>query len=253
MRNLKLIVCFITLFYINLLQGINFKTLADSAFIHYKNGNYNQSIELYKTIEDSGYTSAYMYYNMGNAYFRLNQIARAILYYERALLLNPNDADIQHNLKYVNTFVSDKINELPVPFYIIWYKDFTQIFSANTWAWFSIVLFLVILILIYINFLTTSAFISKLIKFITTVLFILWIVSISATYSSYHRLTSHNYAIIIDDTVEIKSSPDDNSTSLFVLHEGTKVYIKETFEDWAEIKIADGNTGWIKIKSIERI
>lgn len=253
MRNLKLIFILIALFYLNLLHSNSFKALLDSAFTHYKNGNFSKSLKIYKQIEDSGYTSAYMYYNMGNAYFRLNQIAKAILYYERALLLEPNDADIQHNLKYANTFVSDKINELPEPFYITWYKAFTQIFSANTWAWFSIALFLVILTLIYLNFLTVSTFVSKLIKFITTVLFILWIVSISATYYSYNRLTAHSYAIIMDDTVEIKSSPDDNSTSLFVLHEGTKVYIKETFEDWAEIRISDGNTGWIKIKSIERI
>lgn len=253
MRPLKLIAIAISLFNLSLLHGTSFKILADSAFINYKNGNYSKSLEFYKQIEDSGYTSAYMYYNMGNAYFRLNQIAKAILYYERALLLEPNDVDIQHNLKYANTFVSDKINELPEPFYITWFRSFTQLFGANTWAWISIVLFLVILILIYLNFLTISAFLSKLIKFSATVLFIVWIVSISATYSSYHRQTAHNYAIIMDDTVEIKSSPDENSTSLFVLHEGTKVYIKETFEDWAEIKIADGNTGWIKIKSIERI
>ncbi|MCX7861369.1 MAG: tetratricopeptide repeat protein [Bacteroidales bacterium] len=234
-------------------QPTYIKPLADSAFLYYKNGNYKQSLHFYHQIEDSGYTSASMYYNMGNAYFRLNEIAKAILYFERAKLLNPNDQDIIHNLKYANTFVSDKINELPEPFYITWYRTFAQFFSPNTWAWIAILLFVVMLILIYINFLTTSVIIARTIKFFIIVILLVWITSIFTAYYSYRQVTAHKYAIIMTESIEIKSSPDENSTSLFVLHEGTKVYIKEIFEDWAEIKIADGNTGWIKLKYIEQI
>ncbi len=231
----------------------SFRPILDSAFLYYKNGNYLKALELYHHIENKGYASANMYYNMGNAYFRSHQIAKAILYYERAKLLKPNDPDINHNLKFANTFITDKINELPEPFYITWFRYFTNLIPPNSWAWIALALFLALMILIYINFLSTSLFVTKIIKTIAAFLFVFWLICIVSAYSTYKRTTTHKYAIIISETIETKSSPDENSTSLFVLHEGTKVYIKEVFEDWVEIRIADGNTGWVKEKDLERI
>ncbi len=234
-------------------ESMNVKSLLDSALVNYKSGNYQKALEYYKQIEQMGNTSAYLYYNIGNAYFRTHNIAKAILYYERAKLLNPNDPDIDHNLKFANTFITDKINELPEPFYLTWFRNFTYLFSPNTWAWGALILFITICTLIFFNFLTSSLLLSKVIKTAAAFLFVIWIITIISAYSSYQRATSKKYAIITTETVEIKSSPDEKSTSLFVLHEGTKVYIKDTFEDWVEIRIADGNTGWIKENDLERI
>lgn len=230
-----------------------FKPLLDSAISAYQKKDFNKALNFYHQIVDSGLESANLYYNMGNAYFRINELAKAILYYERAKLLNPKDPDIQHNLKYANAFISDKINELPEAFYLTWFRQFSYLFTTNTWAWLSISLFILFLTLIYLYFLSYSFLATRIIKITAFFVLILWIISISTAYYSYKQSSSHKYAIIISDVVEIKSSPDENSTSLFVLHEGTKVYIKEVFDEWLEIKIADGNTGWLKKSNIEQI
>lgn len=251
-------VIFIFILFLGMVQvtgavEINFKPILDSAFTAYKNGNYQKSIDYYKQVEKNGLTSAYMYYNMGNAYFRLKQIDQAILYYERALLLNPSDVDILHNLQYANTFVSDKINELPDPFYVSWFKSLTNLFSTNTWALISLFSFILILLLIYLNFLTSSSWVAKTIKTTAIAFVFIFAVSISAAYATYHSQSAHNKAIITAEAIEVKSSPDESGTVLFVIHEGTKVTITDEFEEWAEIRLLDGNTGWVKQNNFERI
>ncbi len=231
----------------------NFKPLLDSAVKAYTSSNYQKCIDFYKQMEQKGYSSAYMYYNMGNAYFRLNEISHAILYYERAHLLNPSDPDIMHNLQFANTFVSDKINPLPEPFYVTLFKSISNWFSTNTWAWISLIAFIIALATVYVNFLTSSILLSRFCKGVATFLVLIFMVSGVFAYYTYRNVSSHKEAIIMNDSVEVKSSPDEAGTMLFVLHEGTKVSIHEIFEDWVEIKIADGNTGWIQLKNIEKI
>lgn len=233
--------------------SINVKPILDSAYIAYKKGNYEKCIQFYQQIEKNGLTSAYLLYNMGNAYFRTHQIGKAILYYERALLLNPSDVDILHNLQYANTFVSDKINELPKPFYESWFNSLTNLFSANGWAWIAIFSFLLVLLLIYLNFLTTSSFVSRTFKVAVFTFVFIFLIAIIASYSTYHTQSAHNKAIIITETIEVKNSPDEKGTTLFVIHEGTKIMITDEFEEWAEIRLLDGNTGWIKQNNFERI
>ena len=233
--------------------SINVKPLLDSAYTAYKKGNYEKSIQLYQQIEKNGLTSAYLLYNMGNAYFRTHQIGKAILYYERALMLNPSDVDILHNLQYANTFVSDKINELPKPFYESWFNSLTNLFSANEWAWIALFSFLLTLLLIYLNFLTISSFISRTIKVAVFTFGFVFLIAIVASYFTYQSHSAQNKAIIITETVEVKNSPDENGTTLFVIHEGTKIIITDEFEEWSEIRLLDGNTGWLKQTNFERI
>ncbi|MGQ9847060.1 MAG: tetratricopeptide repeat protein [Bacteroidales bacterium] len=233
--------------------SINLKPILDSAYIAYKNGNYEKCIQLYQQIEKSGLTSAYLMYNMGNAYFRTHQIGKAILYYERAHMLNPSDVDIIHNLQYANTFVTDKINELPKPFYESWFNSLINLFSANRWAWIAIISFLLTLLFIYLNFLITSSVIYRTIKVAIFTSAFVFLIAIIASYSSYHIQSSHNKAIITAEAIEVKNSPDEKGTTLFVIHEGTKVIITDKFEEWAEIRLLDGNTGWIKESNFERI
>lgn len=233
--------------------GINVKPILDSAYNAYKKGEYQKCIQFYQQIEKSGLTSHYLMYNMGNAYFRDHQIGKAILYYERALMLNPSNVDIKHNLQYANTFVSDKINELPKPFYESWFNSLTNLFSANGWAWIALFTFLLTLLLIYLNFLTTSSIMSRTIKVAVFTFGFVFLIAIIASYSTYQSHSAHNKAIIITETVEVKNSPDEKGTTLFVIHEGTKIIITDEFEEWAEIRLLDGNTGWLKQINFERI
>lgn len=230
-----------------------YKPMLDGAFQNYKKGYYQEALEGYLKIEKIGFSSAYLYYNIGNCYFRLHNIAKAILYYERAQLLNPSDIDISHNLQFANTMVSDKINELPEPFYVTWYNSYTHIYSANVWAWLSILAFIISLSLIYFNFLTSQILTARIFKTLSMIFFFIFVLSVFPAFSSYHNQVAHDKAIIMTDAVEVKSSPDDSGTILFVIHEGTKVKISDKFDEWVEIRLADGNTGWIKLKDLERI
>ena len=237
----------------NLFASDAYKPLLDSAFQNYKKGNYQKAVENYLKIEKQGLSSAYLYYDIGNSYFRLHQTAKAILYYERAQLLNPSDIDISHNLQFANTMVSDKINELPEPFYVTWFNSYTNIFSANAWAWLAVLTFIISLSLIYFNFLTSQILTAKILKTLSMIFFVVFVLSVFPAFSSYHKQVAHDKAIIMTDAVDVKSSPDDSGTVLFVIHEGTKVKISDEFEEWVEIRLADGNTGWIKLKDLERI
>jgi len=253
MKKTWLFIFLFNIIYFSFANHHSFKPMLDSAFKAYQKGNYEQCIQYYQKIEQQGFTSSYMYYNMGNAFFRSNQIAKAILYYERALRLNPSDLDIQHNLKFANTFVTDKITELPKPFYISWFNSLINLFSANSWAWISLISFLMLLVFVYINFLTSIDWLLKTLKISIFLLIIIFSVSTISAYASYHKQVSQNEAIVMADAIEVKSSPDEKGTTLFVIHEGTKINITDEFENWVEIRLADGNTGWIKQSHIEII
>lgn len=235
------------------LKALNVKNLFDSAVVAYKNTQYEKALQYFTNIEQQGYKSAYLYYNIGNSYFKLNNIPKAILYYEKALLLKPNDEDITHNLLFANTLITDKINELPKPFYITWFIKYRNLFPANTWAWLALISFILMLSFLFIKLVIPNVLLSRLFKILIFINLTIFFFSFFPAYSSYHYQTSEKNAIIMDETIEVKSSPDEKGTTLFVIHEGTKVFINDKFEDWIEIKLADGNTGWIKESSVEII
>lgn len=252
MKTISLLITLIV-FSVSTLFATNIKILFDSAVVAYKNTQYDKALKYFTSIEQQGYKSAYLFYNIGNSYFKLNNIPKAILYYEKALLLKPNDEDINHNLLFANTLITDKINELPKPFYVTWFIKYRNLFSANNWAWIALVSFVLMLSLVFVNLITANILLSRIFKIMIFLNLIIFLLSIFPAYSSYHYINSEQYAIVMKETVEAKSSPDEKGTTLFVIHEGTKVNINEKFEDWIEIKLADGNTGWIKESDVEII
>jgi tetratricopeptide (TPR) repeat protein len=219
----------------------------------YKKANYDSAISIYESIEKSGFESAELYFNLGNSYYKKKQIASAILNYERAKLLSPNDEEINFNLQLAQTLIVDKINILPEFFVKRWWRNFSEIYSSDSWAWMSIGLFIITLICILI-YLFSNRIVLKKVSFIFGIIFIFF--SIIA-FSHSCRLKSVNEskksAIVMTATITIKSSPDDTGTDLFVLHEGTKVWVIDEVGEWIRIKIADGNNGWLKKEDIERI
>lgn len=219
----------------------------------YINGNYEQAIELYTSVLDSGYESAALFYNLGNAYFKSNKITSAILFYERAKLLDPNDEEIQFNLELANTFTVDNIEEIPELFLVTWLKAVIHAFKVDTWARVSIVCFILMLLVLLMYFFVRKYQLKKF-SFWLAILFLF--VSISSyTFAAIQKneITKNNTAIIFSPTITLKSSPDKQSTDLFVLHEGTKVEVVDEVGEWREIKLADGSKGWLKISDIEMI
>jgi tetratricopeptide (TPR) repeat protein len=227
--------------------------LAAKAAKAYNNRHYSEAIGQYVKIIDGGYESYELYYNLGNAYFRNNETAEAILYYEKALKLAPNNEDIKHNIEVVNSKLNDKVEMVPELFYKRWWKMLLNMLDIDMLAVVNIILLTLSLISIAIYIAVSSIFIRKISFWAGISLMLLFSVGVLAASQRNHYLTNQHEAIVFMPTVNIKSSPDENSKDIFVLHEGTKVKLLDIVAEWQEIRIANGSVGWIKTSDIRKI
>lgn len=219
----------------------------------YKKSEYNTAITLYHSILKEGVESADVYFNLGNAYYKQKDIANAILYYERAHKLNPSDDEINFNLQLAQTMIVDKINVLPEFIVFKWWRNFSELISSDSWAWTSIFTFIFALLAILLYLFVRIKWL-KVCSFWFAVVFLFF--SLTSFIHSYQIKSfneAHTSAIVMSASVTLKSSPVDNGTDLFVLHEGSKVIILDSVGEWIKIKIADGNNGWLKKSDIEEI
>ena len=226
------------------------KSLADSAYIR---NDFTTAIQIYEMILRKG-ESADIYYNLGNSYYKVGDIAKAILNYERALILQPANGDVRSNLEIARGKAVDKATDVPELFFIIWLKAITNLMSIQSWAIIAISFFLLFIVSTYFFLFSTNIVARK--TFFSLALFFLVfcvIANISAAFRQRVRLNRMN-AIITSPSVTIRSTPNDNGTSLFILHEGRKVIIKDdSMKDWKEIQLEDGNVGWVKKNDLEVI
>ncbi len=219
----------------------------------FSSGNYEKALELWMDIYKTGYRSAELEYNIGNAYFKLNNIPGAILFFERAYLLKPGDEDINYNLQIARTLVVDRFEEIPEIFFVRWYNLLALSLSTNTWAKISITTFILCLLFLSMYF-YTSKYRFKVLGFWLAVLFIIVsLTSLALTLRNKTMVYDSQKAIIFSPVVNGKSSPDNSGTDLFVLHEGTKVTVDDEVGEWYEIRLSDGNKGWIPANSLEII
>jgi len=231
----------------------NTDSLCTLANKFYTEGKYSEAITNYEAIIALGKMSAELYYNLGNAYFKLNDIAHAILYFERAYLLNPSDDDIAFNLDLARAYTTDKIEAIPDFFVVKWFMSISNIFSSNAWAFLAISFFVLTLLLLVIYQFSGKYLIKKNAFISSWIALLLFIVSLSFSISQKNRIINSNHAIITTSAISVKSSPSDNSNDLFILHAGTKIETLRNVGEWCEIRIADGNKGWVPKSAFERI
>ncbi|OFY57461.1 MAG: hypothetical protein A2V50_00935 [Bacteroidetes bacterium RBG_19FT_COMBO_42_10] len=219
----------------------------------FSDGNYEEALESWINIYKTGYRSSELEYNIGNAYFKLNNIPGAILFYERAYLLKPGDEDVNYNLQIARTLVVDRFEEIPELFFIRWYNLLALSLSTNTWARISVSTFILCLLFLSLYF-YTSKYKLKVLGFWLAVLFIvISLTSLALTIRNKNMVYDSGKAIVFSPFVNGKSSPDNSGTDLFVLHEGTKVTVEDEVGEWYEIRLSDGNKGWIPANSLEII
>ena len=213
----------------------------------YANENYSVAISLYDSILTSGSESSELYYNLGNCHYKTNDWANAIWHYEKSLQLNNNEKTI-HNLELAKLKIIDRIEPLPQLFYKKWWITLTQTLSTQVWQ--ILTLFGIGLILILQLF---SQFTSLKSKLITKTLSGITVIILLITQTSYHNNFTKKEAIIFSETITVNSAPTSSSTNLFTLHAGSKVEITDVIGDWINIKIANGNSGWIVQNSIKEL
>ena len=226
------------------------ETLFNEATKVYNEGDYEKAVENYLKILENGEHSAELYFNLGNSYYKLNQIAPSIYYYEKALLLKPNDAEIKNNLAYAQNMTLDAIETMPETGLSKIYKKITGFLSFDQWAY-SAIIFMLLFVLAYIAFYYFRYATQKRIAFITSIVsLIIAVVSVVFAYVQYNDFRATQPAIIFSEEVVIKSEPNNRSQEAFTLHQGTKVSVLEELNDWKKIQIADGKTGWIRSENI---
>lgn len=226
------------------------KATADSA---YMNNDYATAIEVYEKLLQEG-EAAEVYYNLGNSYYKSGDIARAILNYERALLLKPGNDDIRFNLEIARGKTVDKVDEVPDIFFIGWIKSLINSTSVDVWARWGIVFFILFLVGLYFLFFSRKSLFKKA-GFIGAIAFLFFTICTNV-FASYQKgvLTHRGTAIVISPSVTVRSTPNNNGTSLFILHEGRKVQVKDaSMKNWKEISLEDGKVGWISASDIEII
>jgi tetratricopeptide (TPR) repeat protein len=219
----------------------------------YAEGKYAESAALYVELEKEGRSSAALYFNAGNAFYKQGEMAKAILYYERALVLAPADEDTRYNLELANLQIVDKIEPVPQFFLVSWIEGLYAALSFDAWAKVGLLLFAAVLGLLLLVFFSGSVRRKKLAFAAAIVLLCL---SLCSTYIAVHekrRFEQHAEAIIFVPVTPVKGSPDSTGVDLFVLHEGTKVTVLEAIGGWKKVKTADGNQGWLPASAIESI
>lgn len=225
----------------------------DTANTMYINGDYNGAIHQYDSILQTGNASHKLYYNLGNAYFKDGKIGKAILYYNKALKIHPSDSDTQHNLTVVSSYVKDKIESVPEFFVKTWFRGLRECLSSNGWAIVSIAMLFVALSLVLLYLLSQRLGVRKIGFYGALAALIICGYAMSAASIERREMVAPTEAIIMSSAVPVKSSPNKASTDIFVLHEGTKVKVVSSLQEWCEISIADGNKGWILASSLEMI
>ena len=226
------------------------KAEADSAYIR---GQYQQAIKDYEMLLKQG-ASADLYYNLGNAYYRSENITRAVLNYERALLLSPGDRDIRFNLQIARAKTIDKIVPESEMFFFTWYRSLVNLMSVDAWAWTALIALALLIVLLLVYLFSERIWLRKVGFFGGFVLLILFALSNLFAWQQKQDLLFRKGAIVVSPSVTVKSTPAKNGTDLFILHEGTKVSITDgTMKGWMGIRIADGKEGWIESNMIEEI
>lgn len=250
---------YLTIIFIFVALGIHAQGASPEAIKAYQAKKYEQAAQLFQKEVDShkkqGEESAALYYNLGNAYFRANELAKAILNYERALLLDPGNEDIRHNIAFANTKVEDgdKIAKTEKILLQNWFESLENICTSNTWAVLAIVFFLLTIISCFFFlfgsklWVKKTAFYSGILGVVLVILFNLF------AYFQKQDVIRKNTAIVMTPTAQMMSSPEDKGKILMNIHAGLKVRISKTDGEWYEIELDNGNVGWVQSEKLEII
>ena len=243
----------LAVFGINLTAQSNLTPYLDSARQAYTNNDFVNSTRLYLRVVEHGYESPQIYYNIGNGFYKQMQIAKAILYYQKTLKMDPSFEDAQFNLKMAQELIVDKIEPISPPFYKRWYKNILLWLSPNGWAYLSAGLFLVFVTTLFLLFSSVSDFLRRISIPVGVFALFFSVLSYFVADSAYHQAVDRSLGVIVSPSVTVKSTPHAEGTKLFTIHEGLTVSITTFVDGWFEIRLDDGRVGWLQESDIETV
>lgn len=246
MKNIIYIVLFIS-------QTFWAQSVFDKGNKHYRKGNYQEAINAYESILKGKKESCDLYFNLANSYYKLNQIAPAIYYYEKALLISPNDKDIQNNLKFAKNSTIDDIKTIEKVGFERIMRNFSGLVHYNTWGYISVCL-AALFLLFFLGYYFSQTTLAKRIFFFGMFVIPFFILTaVAAAIFEKNLYQTERPAIVFQQKVAVKNEPRENATQAFVLHEGTKVFVLETVENWKKIQLTDETEGWIMSEAIKEL
>ncbi len=229
------------------------KALFDSANADYARADYDKAIQKYEQINLEGKEAAELYFNLGNAYYKKAEIARALINYERALRLQPGNEDIRYNLDLANQRTEDKIEAAPEMFLIQWRESIAGFLNESGWAITCLFTFSASLFFLLIYFVSRIKVLKQTGFFSFFFLLLISFASFLFAFSISKEDKNRTEAIVTSSSVTVSGEPSEKGTKLFIIHAGCKVKLLEERSDWVEIKIANGNVGWIRSAQLEKI
>lgn len=247
MKKVKIILLMLLITSVKVFANIDLSIKAEKL---YEQKKYDEAILIYENILSSKLTSPKLYYNLGNCYFKTNQIGKAIFNYELAKKINPKDEDIKVNLSIANTKTIDKIESKENYFIGALKTTVLNYYSSTGWAWLSIISLTVSLIVCFLFFISNSLILKRIVFFMSIISFMVFAGSMVLGYSSLNFKEQINYAIILPHESKVHIEPNSNSETKFSLHEGTKVSVINQSNQWVNIKLENGNEGWVKSSNV---
>lgn len=229
-------------------------SLWNQAVKDYTEENYQEALAGFTALEADGYVSGELYYNIGNCYYKLgNCLGQSILYYERALKLDPSYEDAQVNLAIAREYTLDRIDEVPEFILLTWIKAFRDTVSSDAWAWIALALFLVTAVMVLLFRFGGSPALRKTAFALAVAALLMTIISAVFAFNLRSALESDDEAVVTVPVSSVKSSPGSADQSLFILHEGTKVAVMDSLGEWYRIELSDGRQGWMEAEDVEII
>ncbi|MFK5982177.1 MAG: tetratricopeptide repeat protein [Flavobacteriaceae bacterium] len=219
----------------------------------YKAEKYQEAVNSWMKILEAKNHSAELYFNLGNAHYKLNNIGPSIYYFEKALLLSPNDSDIKNNLAFAENATVDDIEPLPKTVFYKWYLAVSEVLTFDGWAK-AVVLFSISFVILFLLYYFSYSEEKKRLFFVSALFSILLLgMSLTMAFSTFDDTVKNQPAIIFSESIEVREAPSLGSETAFTLHEGTKVQVKEKDVDWALIEIANGKDGWIPLTDLKEL
>lgn len=249
MKEMKRLLLLLTLLAVgsSILPAQNIDSLWNNAVADYAAGDYGAALDDFSAIENYGYESAALYFNMGNCYYKSgNYLGMSILYYKKALKLDPSYEDAKVNLSIAKESTLDRIDEIPEFILLTWIKSFRDTLSSDAWAWMALLLFFAAAVFVLLFRFGNSVGVRKTAFALAAVCILVMLMSVIFAFNLRKSGTSGDEAVVTVPVCSVKSTPGSSDQSLFILHEGTEADILDSIGDWYRIEISDGRQGWIE-------
>lgn len=249
---MKKIVFYIVISCVSFLNAQN-TALFDQGKAAYKSERYQDAINAWMKVLDNEQHSASLYFNLGNAHYKMNHVGLSVYYYEKALQLDPSDSAIKTNLAFAENARIDAIEPLPKTIFSKWNEAVSGLFTFDGWALLSVIMVSLFVFLFLAYYFSTAERAKRLFFIGSLISVVLFSVCFVMAFKVYNQVAKDRPAIVLAETSEVKSGPSLGSDNAFTLHEGTKVQILNSEENWFQIKLADGKDGWLPSNDVKQL